>query len=236
MDGRARVTQGNAVRLPFRDASFDLVYSFGVLLLVEELDAAVAEIHRVLKPGGTVITMFYNRQSLHYYLKTLYYYGIVCDLEDLLGPSQPDRLVHRRIRLSAYLSSDAGQPAAGLRSLHHRAPRGAKPHRGAGAAVPVRRLPPGVLVLGGEPFGFLSHVSGAQVTPGVFTWSELPPISGNVLVVINSADHDTETVEALLATMRAAPAIGNPARHRHTGVETMARRARHRCRARPDRD
>ncbi len=57
-----------------------------VLLLVEDLDAAVAEIHRVLKPGGTVITMFYNRQSLHYYLKTLYYYGIVCDLEQLLGP------------------------------------------------------------------------------------------------------------------------------------------------------
>ncbi len=86
MDGRAGVTQGNAVRLPFQDASFDLIYSFGVLLLVEDLDAAVAEIHRVLKPGGTVITMFYNRQSLHYYLKTLYYYGIVCDLEQLLGP------------------------------------------------------------------------------------------------------------------------------------------------------
>jgi SAM-dependent methyltransferase len=86
MDGRAAVTQGNAVRLPFGDASFDLVYSFGVLLLVADLDAAVAEIHRVLKPGGTVIAMFYNRQSLHYYLKTLYYYGIVCDLEDLLGP------------------------------------------------------------------------------------------------------------------------------------------------------
>jgi ubiquinone/menaquinone biosynthesis C-methylase UbiE len=86
MDGHARVTQGNAVRLPFRDASFDLVYSFGVLLLVEDLDAAVAEIHRVLKPGGTVITMFYNSQSLHYYVKTLAYYGIACDMEDLLGP------------------------------------------------------------------------------------------------------------------------------------------------------
>jgi ubiquinone/menaquinone biosynthesis C-methylase UbiE len=86
MGGRAAVTQGNAVRLPFQDASFDLVYSFGVLLLVEDLDAAVAEIYRVLKPGGTVIVMFYNRQSLHYYLKTLYYYGLTCDLESLLGP------------------------------------------------------------------------------------------------------------------------------------------------------
>lgn len=86
LGGRATVTRGNAARLPFADASFDLVYSFGVLLLVEDLDAAVAEIHRVLKPGGQVLVMFYNRQSLHYYLKTLYYYGLVCDLETLLGP------------------------------------------------------------------------------------------------------------------------------------------------------
>jgi len=86
MDGRAHIAQSNAVRLPFADASFDLVYSFGVLLLVEDLDAAVAEIHRVLRPGGTVIVMFYNRQSLHYFVKTLAYYGIVCDLERLLGP------------------------------------------------------------------------------------------------------------------------------------------------------
>jgi len=80
------VTQASATHLPYASESFDLVYSFGVLLLVEDLDAAIREIHRVLKPGGTVVTMFYNRQSLHYYVKTLYYYGIVCDLEQLLGP------------------------------------------------------------------------------------------------------------------------------------------------------
>lgn len=85
MGGTASIAQASATDLPFPSNSFDLVYSFGVLLLVEDLDKAVSEIHRVLKPGGTVITMFYNRQSLHYYLKTLYYYGIVCDLERLLG-------------------------------------------------------------------------------------------------------------------------------------------------------
>jgi SAM-dependent methyltransferase len=86
MDGHAGIAQANALRLPFADGSFDLVYSFGVLLLVADLVAAIAEIHRVLKPGGTVVAMFYNRQSVHYYLKTLYYYGIVCDMEQLLGP------------------------------------------------------------------------------------------------------------------------------------------------------
>jgi ubiquinone/menaquinone biosynthesis C-methylase UbiE len=77
--------QGNARSLPFDSSSFDLVYSFGVLLLIRDLDVAIREIQRVLKPDGTVITMFYNRLSLHYYLKSLYYYGIVCDLEKLLG-------------------------------------------------------------------------------------------------------------------------------------------------------
>lgn len=80
------MTRGDARMQPYPDETFDLVYSFGVLLLVEELDRAVAEIHRVLKPGGTVMVMFYNRESLHYYLKTLYYYGVTCDLEALLGP------------------------------------------------------------------------------------------------------------------------------------------------------
>jgi SAM-dependent methyltransferase len=89
MEKTAHVSQASATDLPYAAESFDLVYSFGVLLLVENLDCAVAEIHRVLKPGGTVITMFYNRDSLHYYLKTLYYYGMVCDLERMLG--------HRRL-------------------------------------------------------------------------------------------------------------------------------------------
>jgi SAM-dependent methyltransferase len=86
LGGRAAITQANSRRLPYASSSFDLVYSFGVLLLVKELDEAVAEIHRVLKPGGSVIVMFYNRQSLHYYVKTLFYYGLVCDLERILGP------------------------------------------------------------------------------------------------------------------------------------------------------
>jgi SAM-dependent methyltransferase len=84
--GRPAVVQANAIELPYRKESFDLVYSCGVLLLIEDLQAAIAEIHRVLKPGGQIVAMFYNRQSLHYYLKTLYFYGVVCDFEELIGP------------------------------------------------------------------------------------------------------------------------------------------------------
>ena len=86
LGGHAFVTQTDARALPYASSSFDLVYSFGVLLLVPELDRAVEEIHRVLRPGGRVAVMFYNRQSIHYVLKTRYYFGKVCDLEELLRP------------------------------------------------------------------------------------------------------------------------------------------------------
>ena len=46
------VRNGDATRLPVEDRSVDVVISNGVLNLVPEKDRAVAEIARVLKPGG----------------------------------------------------------------------------------------------------------------------------------------------------------------------------------------
>ena len=48
------VRPGDATRLPLDDASVDVVMSNGVLNLVPEKERAVAEIARVLKPGGRV--------------------------------------------------------------------------------------------------------------------------------------------------------------------------------------
>lgn len=45
-------------RLPFDDASFHLVVNNQVMEHVEDLDAVLAEIHRVLKPGGTALSLF----------------------------------------------------------------------------------------------------------------------------------------------------------------------------------
>jgi glycosyltransferase involved in cell wall biosynthesis/ubiquinone/menaquinone biosynthesis C-methylase UbiE len=45
-------------RLPYEDASFDLVMNNQVMEHVEDLDAALAEIHRVLKPGGAALSIF----------------------------------------------------------------------------------------------------------------------------------------------------------------------------------
>lgn len=51
-------------RLPFRSESFDTVYSYGVIHHSPDTRAAVAEIYRVLKPGGTAKVMIYHAQSI----------------------------------------------------------------------------------------------------------------------------------------------------------------------------
>jgi SAM-dependent methyltransferase len=62
----AALIEGSAETLPFDDACFDLVYSHGVLHHLERTQAAVAELHRVLRPGGTALVMVYHRGSLNY--------------------------------------------------------------------------------------------------------------------------------------------------------------------------
>lgn len=49
--------------LPFPDASFDVVYSWGVIHHSAHPDRILREIHRVLRPGGKLIAMFYGRRS-----------------------------------------------------------------------------------------------------------------------------------------------------------------------------
>jgi len=45
-------------RIPFDDGTFDYVINKEVMEHVENLDEALAEIHRVLKPGGKVLSLF----------------------------------------------------------------------------------------------------------------------------------------------------------------------------------
>jgi SAM-dependent methyltransferase len=64
---------GDAECLPFADAAFDVVYSWGVIHHSPDTAAAVAEIHRVLRPGGVARIMIYHRFSLVGYMLWLRY-------------------------------------------------------------------------------------------------------------------------------------------------------------------
>ena len=61
---RSRLLVTDAEHLPFRDASFDLVYSWGVIHHSPDTPAAVREIARVLRPGGRARVMIYQHRSL----------------------------------------------------------------------------------------------------------------------------------------------------------------------------
>ena len=53
----------DAETLPFDDNRFDVVYSWGVIHHSEKPENIVAEIYRVLRPGGVFLGMMYNRRS-----------------------------------------------------------------------------------------------------------------------------------------------------------------------------
>ncbi len=51
---------GEAYRLPFRDGSFELVVSIGVLQTLEDPERAVGELARVARPGGLIVFEILN--------------------------------------------------------------------------------------------------------------------------------------------------------------------------------
>jgi ubiquinone/menaquinone biosynthesis C-methylase UbiE len=65
------VAQGSATELPLGDATVDVAYSFKVLAHVEDITTAMAEMARVVRPGGWVLAEFYNARSLRRLVKAL---------------------------------------------------------------------------------------------------------------------------------------------------------------------
>jgi ubiquinone/menaquinone biosynthesis C-methylase UbiE len=65
------IRQGNAEELDVESESFDVYYSNGVLHHTVDIDKAIAEAHRVLRPDGEAIVMLYNRYSWFNLVATL---------------------------------------------------------------------------------------------------------------------------------------------------------------------
>lgn len=116
----AALTQGNlrfcnipgsainasAERIPLASGSVDYVYSHGVIHHTPDIDQAVAEIHRILKPGGEIHLMLYHKSSFNYWVSIgiLRRFGALLlmlpggiSLASRLTKEAPDRLaVHKK--------------------------------------------------------------------------------------------------------------------------------------------
>jgi SAM-dependent methyltransferase len=66
-----KVVQGSLTDVPLPSASFDLVYSMKVLAHIEPIERVVAELARLVRPGGHLLLEFYNPLSLRFLAKRL---------------------------------------------------------------------------------------------------------------------------------------------------------------------
>jgi SAM-dependent methyltransferase len=66
-----KVVQGSLTDVPLPSGSFDLVYSMKVLAHIQPIERAVAELARLVRPGGHLLLEFYNPFSLRYLAKRL---------------------------------------------------------------------------------------------------------------------------------------------------------------------
>jgi len=65
------VVQGSLTHVPFPSASFDVVYSMKVLAHIPPIREALAELGRLVRPGGFLLLEFYNPHSLRTWAKRL---------------------------------------------------------------------------------------------------------------------------------------------------------------------
>jgi SAM-dependent methyltransferase len=82
------MSHADGENLPFSDNSFDYVYSWGVLHHSPNTAHSIAELHRVLKPGGKVGVMLYHRNSLLYRYQVEYVEGFLHLENQFLTPLQ----------------------------------------------------------------------------------------------------------------------------------------------------
>ncbi len=61
----ADIREADAQQLPFAENTFDFVCAWGCLMHMPQTEKAIAEIHRVLKPGGKAFAMMYHKNSVH---------------------------------------------------------------------------------------------------------------------------------------------------------------------------
>ncbi|HTU23973.1 MAG TPA: class I SAM-dependent methyltransferase [Pirellulales bacterium] len=71
-----QIMQMDAEKMAFPDASFDFIWSWGVIHHSSDTPAIVREMHRVLRPGGRAIVMVYNRSFWEYNVRRGFFFAL----------------------------------------------------------------------------------------------------------------------------------------------------------------
>ena len=118
-NGRVRFVKGDAEALDFSDASFDVVLSLFVIMHFPHPDLALAQIYRVLRPGGRLVIAFGSGPPLVSLATACHYLRRVPEIIDCLrgawlsAPSFLDALVHTHL-------PEAGEPEESPLARSHR--------------------------------------------------------------------------------------------------------------------
>jgi ubiquinone/menaquinone biosynthesis C-methylase UbiE len=86
------VLEADAEELPFPEASFDFVWSWGVLHHTNDTARAFADVARVLRPGGRLGLMVYHRSSITFWVNYVLIRGV---FQGGLLHERPDELANR---------------------------------------------------------------------------------------------------------------------------------------------
>jgi ubiquinone/menaquinone biosynthesis C-methylase UbiE len=107
----------NGERIQFPDDNFDVVYAHGVLQYTADANQMVAEVRRVLKPGGQAILMVYNRYSWLNLMRRITKVALehedapvlrkfsIGELQRMLAPFQEYRIIPERFPVKTRLHS-----------------------------------------------------------------------------------------------------------------------------------
>ena len=87
LEDQVQLRQSDLKTLPFTDGEFDSVVCWGVIMHIPEMEAAITELARVLKPGGRLILGENNGSSLH----VVIWENLLRFVKRMLGRSVPRR-------------------------------------------------------------------------------------------------------------------------------------------------
>ena len=89
--------------LPFKDGAFGFIHSSGVLHHIPNIESAVQEVHRVLRPGGKASIMVYNKSSWRYWYRIRFRIRVLMTLLFLLPRGLRKLAIQRRPHLAKYV-------------------------------------------------------------------------------------------------------------------------------------